>query len=338
VRRPAAVRANSPFRAWPLPKKGTAITLWQVDAVRGLRENVQPHGVDVIVTSPPYNLGVRYSTYHDRRPREEYLAWIGTVAAAVERALADDGSFFLNVAGPPSDPWLPWDVARQVGEHLRLQNVLHWVKSIVIEKAHVGRAAGLDRDLAVGHYKPLHSERFVHGAHEYVFHFSHRGDVRIDRLAIGVAYQDRSNVGRWNGARGGRRCRGNTWFLPYATIQRRASDRPHPASFPPELAERCLRLHGLSRIDLAADPFVGIGSSATAAAQLGLPFVGFDIDAAYLAVAARRLDAQLGGTTPRGTSSAGPSRTASSRSRSRSSRRAGRRTGRTRPSYSSRPS
>jgi site-specific DNA-methyltransferase (adenine-specific) len=241
------------------------------------------------VTSPPYNLGVRYSTYHDDRPREEYVRWMGDVRDAVKGVLAERGSFFLNLGGPPSDPWLPWDVAREVAKGLVLQNVLHWVKSIAIDRASAGRAVGLERDLALGHYKPLRSERYVHNAHEYVFHFTRHGDVPLDRLAIGVPYGDKSNVARWRGAGRDRRCRGNTWFLPYATIRYRARDRPHPATFPPELPEWCVRLHGLGRTRLAVDPFVGIGASAVAAARLNVSFVGFDLDAEYLRVATERI-------------------------------------------------
>jgi len=281
-----------PFARIPLARGGAAVTLWCEDAIAGLPRRVPAGGADVVVTSPPYNAGVRYGAYADDRPRAEYLAWIGSFRDAVDRVLAGAGSLFLNISGRPSDPWLPWDVARTVGERFVLQNVLHWVKSIAIDRDSAGRAAGLARDLAVGHYKPLVSDRYVHGAHEYVFHFSRRGDVPIDRLAIGVPYQDASNATRWRAGRGGRRCRGNTWFLPYATIRERATDRPHPATFPPELPERCLRLHGLDRVRRAVDPFVGIGSSAVAAARLGVDFVGFDVDRAYLAVAARRVRAE----------------------------------------------
>jgi site-specific DNA-methyltransferase (adenine-specific) len=282
-------RATSrPFARIPLAR-GRAVTLWCEDAVVGLARRLPRHGADVVVTSPPYNLGVPYRSYADRRPRADYLAWVGSVADAVDGALAPDGSFFLNIGGPPKDPWLPWDVAREVGRRFVLQNVVHWVKSIAIDRALAGRGAGLERDLALGHYKPLVSRRYLHGAHEYVFHFSRRGDVPLDRLAIGVAYQDKSNVGRWRRPRADRRCRGNTWFLPYSTIQDRSRDRPHPATFPPELPEWCLRLHGLARVRRAVDPFVGIGASAVAAARLGVEFVGFDVDEGYLSVAAERV-------------------------------------------------
>ncbi len=277
---------------------GRSVVLWAEDAVGGLERRVAPGGVDVVVTSPPYNLGVAYRSYSDRRPRTEYLAWIDRVARSVGTVLAPAGSFFLNVGGTAKDPWLPWDVAREVGRTFVLQNVIHWVKSIAIDRRAAGRASGLATDLALGHYKPLVSDRFLHGAHEYVFHFSRHGSVRIDRLAIGVAYQDKSNVARWRAGHGDRRCRGNTWFLPYPTIRDRARDRPHPATFPPELPEWCVRLHGRSRTRTVADPFVGIGSSAVAAVRLGVDFVGFDLDPDYLAVAEARVRRELASAGP----------------------------------------
>jgi site-specific DNA-methyltransferase (adenine-specific) len=288
-----ARRGETPFARIPLPR-GRSIDLWCEDAIAALPRRVPRNSVDVAVTSPPYNLGAPYRGYSDDRPRDDYLAWMGALAGAVDRVLADDGSFFLNIGGRPKDPWLPWDVARAVAGRFELQNVIHWVKSIAIDRSAAGKSAGLDRDLALGHYKPLASRRYVHGAHEYIFHFSRRGDVPIDRLAVGVPFQDKSNVARWRSSRGDLRCRGNTWFLPYPTIRERARDRPHPATFPPELPEWCLRLHGVARTRRVADPFVGIGASMVAAARLGVNGVGFDLDPEYLAVAAARVRASTG--------------------------------------------
>ena len=244
--------------------------------------------VDVIVTSPPYNLGIRYHRYQDTLSPSEYLEWTDRWVAAAARVLRPDGSLFLNVGAKPSDPWTALDVAQTVRSHLRLQNIIHWIKSIAIDRTAAGAAAGLSRDLAVGHYKPINSSRFLNDCQEFVFHFSPQGDSTLDRLALGVPYQDESNIGRWRGAAGGVRCRGNTWFIPYETIQRRDRDRPHPATFPSRLPEQCLRLHGLSRIQLAMDPFTGLGSTAVACARLGVGFVGADIDESYLKVAVER--------------------------------------------------
>ncbi len=244
-----------------------------------------------MVTSPPYNLGIRYRTYDDTIPRGKYLKWTGEWVARAAATLAADGSMFLNVGAKPTDPWTALDVAQAVRPHLRLQNTIHWIKSIAIEKAAAGARAGLEDDLAVGHYKPINSKRFLHDCHEFVFHFTPNGDTPLHRQAIGVRYQDQSNVGRWQTAASGVRCRGNTWFIPYETIQNREKDRPHPATFPPRLPEMCLKLHGLERIRTVADPFMGLGSTAVACAQLGLNFIGIEMDEGYLKEAVERVRA-----------------------------------------------
>jgi site-specific DNA-methyltransferase (adenine-specific) len=245
--------------------------------------------VNAIVTSPPYNLGIRYRTYDDTIPRERYLEWTGNWVKLAAGTLADDGSLFLNVGGKPTDPWTALDVAQAARPHLKLQNTIHWIKSIAIEKSLAGARAGLEQDLAVGHYKPINSERFLHDCHEFVFHFTPHGNTRLSRQAIGVAYQDKSNVARWRAAAADVRCRGNTWFIPYDTIQSRDKERPHPATFPPKLPEMCLRLHGVDRITTVVDPFLGLGSTAVACAQLGLDFIGIDMDEGYLHEAIARV-------------------------------------------------
>ena len=256
-------------------------------------ESLPANSIDVIVTSPPYNMGIRYDTYQDTLSQADYLAWTTQWIAAATRVLAPDGSLFLNVGTRPSDPWTALDVAQAARGHLKLQNIIHWIKSIAIERSSTGAAAGLTKDLAVGHYKPINSDRYLNDCHEFVFHFTPAGDTTLDRLALGVPYQDQSNISRWRSAGGGVRCRGNTWFIPYETIQHRDRDRPHPASFPTRLPEQCLRLHGLDRIQVAMDPFTGLGSTAVACARLGVNFIGSDLDETYLDAAVARVE-QMG--------------------------------------------
>ena len=270
--------------------------------------------IDVVVTSPPYNLGIRYRSYADRLPRERYLHWTGEWVEEAARWLAPQGSLFLNVGAKPTDPWTAIDIAQAARPHVQLQNTLHWIKSIAIDRQAAGAASALDRDLALGHYKPINSRRFVNDCHEFVFHFSKAGDVELDRLALGVPYQDKSNVTRWRAAGGGTRCRGNTWFMPYDTIQSRDKDRPHPATFPVQLPEHCLRLHGLARVRTVADPFAGLGSTAVACAGLGVDFVGIELDEGYLNEAIERTQAALDGASAgrrtRRTAALGPRRRA----------------------------
>jgi site-specific DNA-methyltransferase (adenine-specific) len=204
--------------------------------------------------------------------------------------LKPGGSFFLNIGSAPSNPMLPHEVVIELRDLFVLQNAIHWVKSITIE----------DREgetRSYGHFKPIGSKRFLNDCHEYVFHFTKTGRVEIDRLALGVPYQDKSNIARWSHTRGGDlRCRGNTWFIPYETIQRRDKERPHPATFPVALAESCIKLHGVSRAHTMLDPFLGIGNSAVAARRCGVKnFIGFEIDENYLAEAKRRVQADNAG-------------------------------------------
>ena len=239
-------------------------------------------GVDLVVTSPPYNLGVRYRKYSDRLDRQSYLNWCATWATGIRRVLKPTGSFFLNIGSAPSNPMLPHEIVFQLRDLFVLQNTIHWIKSIAIDNR------------TFGHFKPISSKRFLNDCQEYIFHFTKTGRVEIDRLAVGVPYQDKSNIARWSHTRGrDSRCRGNTWFIPYQTIQSRAKERPHPATFPVQLAEWCIKLHAAPHVRTMLDPFLGIGNSAIAAQKCGAKkFIGFEIDDTYLAEAKRRLQSQ----------------------------------------------
>ncbi len=260
-----------------------SINLHLGDCVEGLRSTVLADSIDLVVTSPPYNLGIKYSHYQDGHKRSDYLDWCDAWADELHRVLKSEGSFFLNVGSSPSNPWLPHELILRLRDRFALQNTIHWIKSISIDTD--------DGVLSKGHFKPIQSPRFLNDCHEFVFHLTKSGSVPVDRKAVGVPYADKSNVNRW-GHTGGedRRCRGNNWFIPYQTIQRRADERPHPATFPVELAENCIRLHGADASSTMLDPFLGLGSAAIAAQRQGVgKFVGFEIDEQYLALARSRL-------------------------------------------------
>jgi site-specific DNA-methyltransferase (adenine-specific) len=292
----------------------TKFDLHGEDCIKGMTR-LTNESVDLAVTSPPYNLGIDYRQYADRQDRQSYLNWCAKWATQVRRILRSNGSFFLNVGSAPSNPMLPHQIVIELtspaGGFL-LQNTIHWIKSITIDtkagdphlnplnappscdpgEANAKRQVRVEAAVKThGHFKPINSKRFLNDCHECIFHFTKTGRVELDRLAIGVAYQDKSNIARWSHTRGSDlRCRGNTWFIPYETIQSREKERPHPATFPVQLAEWCIKLHGVSRVETMLDPFLGIGNSAVAAQRCGVKrFIGFEIDETYLAEAKRRL-------------------------------------------------
>lgn len=261
----------------------TSFELHHGECVAGMAL-LEEGSVDLIVTSPPYNLGIAYSKYSDRQDRASYLKWFGDWAVAARRVLRQDGSLFLNVGGSPSNPLLPHELVLQLRDTFVLQNTIHWIKAISIED---DDGAAVSR----GHFKPVNSPRYLNHCHEYVFHLTPEGRTPVDRLALGVPYADKSNIARWDHTAGtDLRCRGNTWFVPYETIKSRDKQRPHPATFPIQLAVNCIKLHGLERVGTMLDPFLGIGNSAVAGQRCNVPrFIGFEIDESYLAEAKRRI-------------------------------------------------
>jgi len=273
------IAAGSSGKVSDTPAKSTAFEIFHGDCVRGM-EILDDRSVDVVVTSPPYNIRKAYSAYQDDKKPEEYLVWCEEWALGIRRVLKLDGSFFLNLGNSSANPFFAFDVARVMKRMFILQNTIHWVKSIAIDKD-----TGTE---CCGHFKPINSSRHLNDCHEYVFHFTPEGNTPLDRLAIGVPYADKSNIKRWAHTAGrDRRCRGNTWFIPYKTIHQRAKQRPHPATFPTELAVKCIRLHGRDNA-VVLDPFLGIGHSAFAAkecADVVSRFIGFDIDPEYIRVA-----------------------------------------------------
>jgi site-specific DNA-methyltransferase (adenine-specific) len=195
------------------------------------------------------------------------LEWLSSVFAEVERVLKPDGSFFLIVGHAPKNPWTAMRVAEVAGKMFQLQNQIIWAKSITVE--------GSSR----GHFTPIQGDRFLNRGWEFVLHFTKTGRTKLDRLAAGVPYQHEGNAAR-TGSRF--RCGGDVWFIPHQTVHGGEDRADHPATFPPELIERCLRLAGVDRESVVLDPFCGVNGM-IAASRLGVRGIGIDMDAEYCA-------------------------------------------------------
>jgi site-specific DNA-methyltransferase (adenine-specific) len=208
------------------------------------------------------------------------LPWIEAICKEIKHVSKDDGHFFLQVGDTSVDPLIS---NRVLGCALSagwvLQNKIIWVKNISVG------------DESHGHFKPINSLRFLNQTHEYIFHLMKTGGLPIDRLAIGVPFVDKANVRRFD-HQNDLRCRGNTWFIPYETVQSKHDKYHHPAIFPVRLPEMCICLSGVATGSLVVDPFVGSGSTLVACERRGMLGVGFDIDAVYVETANRRIAAE----------------------------------------------
>ncbi len=144
----------------------------KIDCNEWMRKQ-KPKSIDCVITSPPYNLDIKYSRYKDNMSRKDYLDWFNQVTKEIKRVLKDDGHFFLNVGSINSDPYVAMDVCNEVRKEFVLQNNFTWVKHIAVH------------DKGYGQYKPITSKRYTSNTTESIFHFTKDGNVEVNRLAIG---------------------------------------------------------------------------------------------------------------------------------------------------------
>jgi site-specific DNA-methyltransferase (adenine-specific) len=273
--------------------------------------------VHTVVFSPPYNLGKRYSLHNDNMPEQDYLAWQCEVAKELRRVLRPNGHVFLNIGFDSKHPRRHEDVAFEYEKHFVRQNTIIWVKSIAIDARTVrnkillqglhawAKECGvtiaksaerlfcdLMRDVlqgyTIGHFRPVKSPRYLENFWEPVYHFTPHGDSPIDPLAIGVKYVYEDQPARFGHYRE-LHSPGSVWLIPYDTKQSNDDVYQHPASYPVELAERCLKLAAVPTGGLVLDPFAGVGTTLIAAKNMGLSAIGIEIDPNYVVAARRRL-------------------------------------------------
>lgn len=251
--------------------------IYELDCIDAMNNKMEENSVDIIITSPPYNIGVNYSKHKDKMKFEDYLKWMNDFGKACRRVLKDNGSLFFNIGDKASDELKAFQVAKEINfENLVLQNTIHWVKHISVP----------EEQISIGHFKPVNSKRFLNNCHEYIFHFTKDKNVELDKLAVGVPYADKSNIGRWKNVKADVRDRGNIWYIPYKTVQ---SEKEHPAMFPERLPEMCIKLHGHNKNTVILDPFVGAGTTCVVAKRLGCNYLGFDIDKKYVNISKDKL-------------------------------------------------
>ena len=234
---------------------------------------MQAGSIDVVVTSPRYNFGKNYPGVSDKTPMEDYFKEMTRLGSGLLHVVKDDGVIFLNVGCRAANPLHDVNVAQCfLDAGWVLQERIIWQKA---------------DENGNGHFTPINSKIYLNNLWESIFLLSKKGDVELDRLAIGVPYKDQSNIKRWK--RGNSvHCRGDVWFIPYETIQSRERDRAgHEAIFPRELVVRCLRLVEKGRIGLTVlDPCCGIGTVPCIAEEQGHIGIGIELSTC-IALAAR---------------------------------------------------
>lgn len=213
--------------------------------------------VDLIVTSPPYNLrnstgnGMKngsggkwenaalingYHGYDDALPHEEYVAWQRKCLTSMMHTLHENGAIFYNHK---------WRV--QGGLLQDRADILEGfpVRQIIIWQ----RSGGINFN--PGYFLPTY-------------------EVIYMICKPGFKLASKANA------------RGDVWSIP------QSDNNPHPAPFPVELAQRCIQS---TTAKICLDPFMGSGTTAIAAEALNREWIGLEISKEYCNLAAERIDA-----------------------------------------------
>jgi adenine-specific DNA-methyltransferase len=247
---------------------------------------------DLIVSSPPYNIGKSYET---KRTIDDYLTEQATVIAALAPLLTEQGSICWQVGNYidkgevfPLDIYF-YPIFKSLGFQLR--NRIIW---------------------SFGH--GLHASKRFSGRYETILWFSKSDSYifNLDSVRVPSKYPGKLHFkGPKKGLPSGNPLGKNPadiwevvvqdWENEIWDIPNVKSNHPektiHPCQFPVELVERCVLAltHEGSWI---LDPFAGVGSSLIAALKHGRHAVGIDQNEEYCTVARQRIEALRNGTLP----------------------------------------
>ena len=241
------------------------------DALDTLR-TLPAETVDLVVTSPPYNIGKEYEA---RQSLDAYLANQADVLREVHRTLKPHGSLF-------------WQVGAHVdnGVHIPLD-----VKLFPILEA-----LGMVPRNRVIWIRPhgVHARKRFSCRHESLMWFTKSDNYRFNLEPIRVP-QKYQNKKYWKGDKYGElscdpvgKNPGDVWA--FRNVKHNHEEQTiHPCQFPEDMIERIVLATTEAGDDVVLDPYVGSGTTAVVAKRLGRYYIGIDKSADYVTVARERL-------------------------------------------------
>lgn len=229
---------------------------------------IPDRSVDLIVTSPPYNVHINYGAVKDDISYSEYLEFTRHWLAKAWRLSRDDGRLCLNI---PLDKNLGGQqpvyadilgLAREAG--WRYHSTIIWNEQ------------NISRRTAWGSWRSARAPYVIAPVEVIVVMYRERWR----KAHTGVSDISRDEFIDWTNG---------VWTFGG---EKRRKTR-HPAPFPVELPRRCIRLFSYVG-DTVLDPFLGSGTTLLACAALGRKGIGVEIDPAYCAVAEERIREVMG--------------------------------------------
>lgn len=255
----------------------TPASIWHGDSEEFLRSLPAEPLFDLVVTSPPYNLG---KSYEKRTELANYLAWQTRIIDLIIPRMSPKGSLCWQVGNfVDNGQIIPLDIQfdpifRRHG--LALRNRIIW---------------------RFGH--GLHNKHRFSGRYEVILWYTRSDDyifdldaVRIPAKYPGKRHFKGPKTGQLSGNPRGKNPE-DVWDIPNVKSNH-VEKTDHPCQFPVGLIERLI-LALTKKGQLVFDPFTGVGSTGVAAAIHGRKFVGAELDPNYVAAACKRINAALTG-------------------------------------------
>lgn len=236
--------------------------------------------VQLIITSPPYNIG---KSYEIKKPFEKYLADQKKTLIECVRVLKDNGSICWQVGNfmkkseiVPLDVFI-YNICSKLGLKLRNRIIWHFEHGLHANKKFSGR------------YETI---LWFTKSDNYIFNLD---DVRVPQKYPGkLAYQGK-NKGNYSGNIKGKNP-SDVWIFPNVKSKHREKTI-HPCQFPIELAER-LVLSLSNKNNLVLDPYMGVGTTLIAALKNNRKAAGAETMKNYVNIAKQRILQLKKGTLP----------------------------------------
>ncbi|MDD1673029.1 MAG: site-specific DNA-methyltransferase [Methanomicrobiales archaeon] len=228
---------------------------------------IQKNSIDLLITSPPYNVDISYSSTLDNIPYEEYLQFTASWLQKARTLMKSDGRMCLNV---------PLDKNRG-GQ-----------QSVYADIVHLARESGWKYHSTIIWNEGTISRRTAWGS----FQSASAPYVITPVETVAVLYRDSWKKDR-KGASDISRDDFISWTNGLWTFSGESKKRiGHPSPYPLELPLRCIRLFSYIG-DIILDPFLGSGTTLIACQRLNRKGVGVDIDKKYCQMAKERLRKEI---------------------------------------------
>ena len=227
-------------------------------------EHIKEGTVDLIVTSPPYNVGIEYSQHNDKTSYNDYLLFTEKWLKKCLNLLKDDGRFCLNIpldknkGGQQSVCADITTIAKQVG--WKYHSTIIWNEQ------------NISRRTAWGSWLSARAPYVIAPVEVIVIFYK-----KFWRKTSGSGKSDISKKEFMEWTNG-------VWNFAGESKKRIG----HPAPFPVELPKRCIKLFTFIE-DIVLDPFLGSGSTLIASALSNRKGIGVEIDKDYCELAKERL-------------------------------------------------